>query len=80
MRSRRAVCVLLRQERKAVQEEDAARVASLGVAEDEWWIVLEVAACTIGNWVDVVMGALSIQSGMLEFGDDIMVQIVVRQA
>jgi hypothetical protein len=39
-----------------------------------------VEACTIGNWVDVVMGALSIQSGMLEFGDDIMVQIVVRQA
>jgi hypothetical protein len=65
------VCVLLRQVRNAVQEEDADEVASAGEAEEEWWMVLEVEAWVIGNVVVVCMGALLTQSGMVEDGDDI---------
>jgi hypothetical protein len=78
MRSRRVVCVLVRQERKAVQEEDAAWVASPVEAEEEWCMILDVEAWVMGNWVGVVMGLLSIQRGILELGDDMMLVRYLR--
>jgi len=78
MRSLRCTWVLSRQDWKAVQEESAALVASVGEAEQARWTVWPVEAWNIGK-VDVVWtGLLSIQRGMGEVVVDMVVVWVIK--
>jgi hypothetical protein len=66
MRSRRTTWVVLRQDLKAVQEEETAAVASEAEAEEAWWTMELVLAWVTGMEEDVVTGLLSIQRGIVE--------------
>jgi hypothetical protein len=65
-RDRRVVWDVERQDLKAERDEVAARVASVGLAEDAWWRMRSLApACVTGMVVWVWMGLLSIQRGIV---------------
>ena len=57
------VCVLLRHDLKAAQEEAQAVVASWEEAEWAWWAVVPEEACVTGKVMLVWTGALSIHRG-----------------